>query len=35
LERRASTVSAMPDDLQEQMGVDELVDLVEFLSELR
>lgn len=35
LERRTSTVSAMPDDLQEQMSVDDLVDLVEFLSQLR
>ena len=35
VERRASTVSAMPDDLQEQVSVDELVDLVEFLSQLR
>ncbi len=35
LERRVSTVSAMPDDLQEQMSVDDLVDLVEFLSQLR
>ena len=33
--RRASAVSAMPDDLQEQMTVDELVDLVEYLSRLR
>ena len=35
VERRTSTVSAMPDDLQEQMSVDELVDLVEYLSRLR
>ncbi len=35
LERRVSTVSAMPDDLQEQMNVDDLVDLVEYLSRLR
>ncbi len=35
LSRRESSVSAMPDDLQEQMSVDELVDLVEYLSELR
>ncbi len=35
LDRRKSAVSAMPDDLQEQMSVDDLVDLVEFLSELR
>lgn len=35
LDRRASTVSAMPDDLQEQMSVDDLVDLVEYLSRLR
>lgn len=35
LERRVSTVSAMPDDLQEQMSVDELVDLVEYLVQLR
>ena len=33
--RRKSTVSAMPDDLQEQMSVDDLVDLVEYLSRLR
>ncbi len=33
--RRESTVSAMPDDLQEQMSVDELVDLVEYLSRLK
>lgn len=33
--RRTSTVSAMPDDLQEQMSVDDLVDLVEYLSRLR
>lgn len=35
LDRRQSTVSAMPDDLQEQMSVDDLVDLVEYLSLLR
>ena len=35
LDRRLSTVSAMPDDLQEQMSVDDLVDLVEYLSQLR
>ncbi len=35
LDRRESTVSAMPDDLQEQMSVDDLVDLVEYLSRLR
>ena len=35
LERRVSTVSAMPDDLQEQMSVNELVDLVEYLIELQ
>ena len=35
LDRRKSTVSAMPDDLQEQMSVDDLVDLVEYLSRLR
>ncbi len=35
LERRLSAVSAMPDDLQEQMSVDELIDLVEYLSRLR
>ena len=35
LDRRQSTVSAMPDDLQEQMSVDDLVDLVEYLSQLR
>ena len=35
LDRRKSSVSAMPDDLQEQMSVDDLVDLVEFLSRLR
>ena len=34
-DRRASTVSAMPSDLQEQMTVDELVDLVEYLSLLK
>ena len=34
-ERRKSAVSAMPDDLQEQMDADELVDLVEYLSRLR
>ncbi len=34
-ERRKSSVSAMPEDLQEQVTVDELVDLVEFLSRLR
>ena len=34
-DRRESTVSAMPDDLQEQMSVDDLVDLVEYLSRLR
>lgn len=33
--RRKSSVSAMPDDLQEQMSVDDLVDLVEYLSRLR
>lgn len=33
--RRESAVSAMPDDLQEQMSVDELVDLVEYLSRLK
>jgi putative heme-binding domain-containing protein len=35
LDRRRSSVSAMPDDLQEQMSVDDLVDLVEYLSRLR
>ena len=35
VDRRTSTVSAMPDDLQEQMSVDDLVDLVEYLSRLR
>ncbi len=35
LDRRKSAVSAMPDDLQEQMSVDDLVDLVEYLSRLR
>lgn len=35
LSRRESSVSAMPDDLQEQMSVDDLVDLVEYLSMLR
>lgn len=35
VERRKSSVSAMPDDLQEQMSVDDLVDLVEYLSRLR
>ena len=35
LDRRTSSVSAMPDDLQEQMSLDELVDLVEYLSRLR
>ena len=35
VERRESAVSAMPDDLQEQMSVDDLVDLVEYLSRLR
>ena len=35
LERWESSVSAMPDDLQEQMSVDDLVDLVEYLSRLR
>ena len=35
LDRRESTVSAMPDDLQEQMSVDDLVDLVEYLSRLK
>ncbi len=35
LSRRESSVSAMPDDLQEQMSVDDLVDLVEYLSSLR
>ena len=35
LSRRESSVSAMPDDLQEQMSVDDLVDLVEYLSKLR
>ena len=35
LSRRESSVSAMPDDLQEQMSVDDLVDLVEYLSRLR
>lgn len=35
LSRRESAVSAMPDDLQEQMSVDDLVDLVEYLSMLR
>ena len=35
VDRRESAVSAMPDDLQEQMTVDELVDLVEYLSRLR
>ena len=34
-ERRESSVSAMPDDLQEQMSVDDLIDLVEYLSRLR
>lgn len=35
LDRRRSTVSAMPDDLQGQMSADDLIDLVEFLSTLR
>ncbi len=35
LERRKSAVSAMPDDLQEQVDADDLVDLVEYLSRLR
>ncbi len=35
VERRESAVSAMPDDLQEQMSADDLVDLVEYLSRLR
>ena len=35
VDRRESTVSAMPDDLQEQMSVDDLVDVVEYLSRLR
>ncbi len=35
VDRRMSSVSAMPADLQEQMSVDDLVDLVEFLAQLR
>ena len=35
LDRRESSVSAMPGDLQEQMSADDLVDLVEFLSRMR
>ena len=35
LDRWTSAVSAMPDDLQERMTIDDLVDLVEFLSRLR
>ncbi len=34
-DRRVSSVSAMPDDLQEQLSVDDLVDLVEYVVELR
>ena len=35
VERRTSSVSAMPTDLQEQMTLDELVDLVEYLTTLK
>ena len=34
-DRRTSAISAMPSDLQEQMTVDELVDLVEYLTTLK
>ena len=33
--RRASSLSAMPSDLQRRMSVDQLVDLVEYLTTLR
>ena len=35
MERRESSLSAMPSDLQRQISVDELVDLVEYLSTLQ
>ena len=35
IERRESSVSAMPSDLQRQISVDELVDLVEYLATLK